>query len=249
MSKTGVPRIFSDSRREARAERARRMAARSHAASWLFDEMQSDIIERLEFMRFRPARALLAGHAAGRIAHHLERGGTSLDIAHSLDEEQPLTGGPFDLVVSLARLDTVNDLPGALLHIREALAPSGLMIAQFPGAGSLAALRQTMLAADADRPAARIHPQIDDRAASALLQRAGFSRQVVDTHRLTVRYSAFERLVRDLREQALNSVLMSPAPYVGKSGLARAEAKFEQLREADGKVSEHFHILTLTGWR
>jgi hypothetical protein len=44
-------------------------------------------------------------------------------------------------------------------------------------------------------------------------------------------------------------VLVSPAPYLGKSGLARAQAKFDELREDDGKVSETFQILTLTGWR
>ena len=44
-----------------------------------------------------------------------------------LDEERPLPFAErFDLIASLARLDTVNDLPGALVHLRDALAPRGL---------------------------------------------------------------------------------------------------------------------------
>lgn len=249
MTEARVPRIFAQPRREWRARRARVLQARPDAASWLHDELRRDVLERLDFMRFQPARVLATGHAADQLASELAACGSQVAAHTSLDEEQPLAGAPFDLIVSHARLDTVNDLPGALLHMRHALAPGGLMIAQFPGAGSLTALRQVMLAADADRPAARIHPQIDDRAAAALMQRAGFTRQVVDSHRMTLRYRSLDRLIADLREQALTSVLVSPAPAVGKAGLARARAAFEALRDAEGKVSETFEILTLTGWR
>lgn len=249
MSQTRVPRIFSNRRRSARAARALALARRRDSASWLADEMQRDVIERLGFMRLVPQRALVLGHATDEIASHLAGLGCEV-IAHAAtDEEQPIDGGPYDLVLSFSRLDTVNDLPGALIHLRNALNPEGLLIAQFLGAGSLFALRQIMLAADGERPAARIHPQIDDRAASALMQRAGFSKQVVDTHKLSVRYRSFERLIADLREQALASVLLSQAPHVGKAGLARAHAAFEALKDAEGRVTETFQIITLTGWR
>jgi len=66
---------------------------------------------------------------------------------------------------------------------------------------------------------------------------------------MTVRYRSFDRLITDLREQALTSVLVSPAPYVAKAGLARAEAAFEAMKDQEGKVAETFQILTLTGWR
>jgi len=65
----------------------------------------------------------------------------------------------------------VDDLPGALVHIRRALAPDGLAIMSWCGAGSVPALRAAMVAADGERPAARIHPQVDVRAGGDLLQR------------------------------------------------------------------------------
>ena len=217
--------------------------------TWLFDAMQEDIAERIDFMRFEPSDAALVGAQTAQLSSLFEAKGARVQTFADVDEETPLPVEALDLLISLARLDTVNDLPGALIHSRNALVPGGLMIAQIVGAGSLSTLRQIMLSADAERPAARIHPQIDDRAATALLQRAGFAKQVVDTHRLTVRYSSLNRLVQDLREQALSSVLLSPAPLLGKAALARAQAKFDDLREDDGKVTETFNILTLTAWR
>ena len=211
--------------------------------------MQDDVLERLDFMRHEVRNALLIGHNTCRLEALLRSQGAHISEAASIDEEQPLPAAELDLLVSLARIDSVNDLPGALIHARDALARGGLMIAQIVGAGSLPSLREIMLAADGDRPAARLHPQIDDRAATALLQRAGFAKQVVDTHKLTVRYSSLDRLVGDLREQALTSVLLSPAPYLGKAGLSRARTRFDEMRDQDGKVSETFNILTLTGWR
>lgn len=245
MSHQQVPTIFSRSRREQRSRRA----TASGATAWLYDAMQDDIAERLDFMRHEAEHALVIGHKTAQLAQLFRDKGAQVSVSTSADEEQPLPSSGLDLMVSLARLDSVNDLPGALIHARSALVPGGLMIAQMIGAGSLPALREVMIEADGDRPSARIHPQIDDRSGTALLQRAGFSKQVVDTHKLTVRYSDFDRLIADLREQALTSVLASPTPYIGKAGLARARAKFDELRESDGKVSETFHILTLTGWR
>jgi hypothetical protein len=99
-----------------------------------------------------------------------------------------------------------------------------------------------MLAADGERPAPRLHPQIDVRAGGQLLQRAGFADPVIDSRTLTVRYSGLAALVADLRAQGLTNVLARPGPPLGKAALARARAAF-------GKSTiERFEILTLSGW-
>jgi hypothetical protein len=72
---------------------------------------------------------------------------------------------------------------------------------------------------------------------------------VVDTHRLTVRYSSLDQLIHDLRDQGLTSALADPAPPLGKAALQRARAAFLRQADADGKVSETFEIITLTGRR
>lgn len=249
MTTPRVPRIFSEPRRANRAARANTYAAGDDASRWLAQEIERDVIERLDFMQLAPPTALITGPDSGEFAGYLRAKGCGVASLASVDEEQPLPDAPYDLIVSLLRLDTVNDLPGALLHARAALAENGLFIACMTGAGSLSTLRHIMMVADGERPAARIHPQIDNRAASALMQRAGFSRQVVDSHTLTVTYASLDRLFADLREQGLTNALADAPPPLTRGALARAYAAFEELRAADGRVSECFELLTLTGWR
>lgn len=250
------PKIFSNRRRIAARRRALRLQSGPDAARFLLDDMIEETGERLAFLREEPSRALVIGDLHGRLQALLEQGGTRVtraDIAENgaslmIDLEQPYPTGNFDFIACLGLLDTVNDLPGALIHIHSALAPGGLAIASFVGAGSLPVLRRVMLAADADRPAARMHPLVDVRAGGQLLGRAGWSDPVVDSQHLTVAYRSLDRLVGDLHEQGLGNVLAEHAP-LDRKALARARAAFNAERNADGRVLEAFAILSLTGRR
>jgi hypothetical protein len=106
-----------------------------------------------------------------------------------------------------------------------------------------------MLAAEPDRPAARLHPLVDPRAAPQLLQRAGWKDPVVDSYRLTVRYPDLDRLVADLRDSGLGNALARPAAPLGRTAHFRARDAFKARADADGKVAETFEIITLTGRR
>ncbi|WP_086607516.1 methyltransferase domain-containing protein [Erythrobacter donghaensis] len=249
MTAPAIPTIFSPRRRDARLARARRRAAAPDAARFLAEDMIEDTLERLAFLRHTPARALVLGEWTGTLAQHLRAGGAEVDDPETLDLEAPFPAGGFDLIVVVGVLDAVNDLPGALIHLRNALAPGGLVISHFIGGQSLAALRAAMLAAEPERPAGRIHPLVDPRAAPGLMQRAGWKDPVVDTHLLTVRYSSLDRLVSDLRDSGLGNALAKPAAPLGKAALARARAAFAARADADGKTPETFEIVTLTGRR
>ena len=251
MTERSIPRIFRQRRRVVRAYRHDALKTADPADQFFRGQAAEDILERLDFMRFDPCEALVVGDAPDLLRHSLTRRGFTVQHGGpgSIDEETPHEDASFGLIVSLFTLDTLNDLPGALLHYRNALTRNGLFIAQFTGAGSLPALRQTMLAADGETPHARIHPQVDRPAASGLMSRAGFAKHVVDSHTLTVRYSSLDRLVADLRAQGLGSVLADAPPALTRQGLDRARSAFDALREDDGKVSETFEILSLTGWR
>jgi len=249
------PTIFSPIRRRAARRRAQSLQQRPGAARFLLDDMIEDVLERLAFLRHEARRALVVGERTGALAEALAARGADVVRADPapaadevpLDEEAPWPFGGFDLVASCALLDTVNDLPGALIHMRRALAPGGLAVASFMGAGSLPVLRQVMLAADGERPAARLHPMVDVRAGAQLLQRAGFADPVADSRGLSVAYRSLGRLVEDLRAQAAGGLLASPAPPLGKAGLARAQAAFGQPADSEGRVVEHFEIVTLSG--
>ena len=164
------------------------------------------------------------------------------------DEDRlPFADESFDLVVSAGVLDSVNDLPGALTLVRRALRPDGLFLAAFTGAGSLSTLRATFREAERDRPAARLHPQIDVRSAGDLLVRAGFALPVADVESLNVRYAGLGRLLSDLRGMAATNLLVGRTP-LRRDTLARAADAFAAQADPDGRTTERFEIVFLTGW-
>ena len=243
MNAPSVPRIFSTARRERRLARALAREQRPDLARFIWDEMGEDVAERLAFVRHEPVRPLFMGTVPLWLSEKLG--------AHpqGIDPESPYPFDGYDFVGALGAFDAVNDLPGALIHIRNALAPGGLAIVSFVGGASLPRLREAMIASEPDRPAARMHPLVDPRAAPGLLQRAGWKDPVVDTHTLKVRYANLDRLVHDLRDQGLGSALADQPPALSRSAFQRARTAFARHAEADGKITETFEIITLTGRR
>lgn len=251
------PTIFSPARRLAVRRRMRGLQRRTDAARFLAQDMADDVLDRMAFLRHEPARALLVGDTTGVLEAALAARGCAVVRADPvpqgeelpIDEEQPWPGDAgFELIAHLGGLGTVNDLPGALVHIRRALAPGGLAIMSWCGAGSLPVLRGAMVAADGERPAARMHPQVDVRAGGDLLLRCGFAEPMSDSRVLDVRYGTLARLVEDVRAQGLSSCLARPGPAFGKAAWARAQAAFAEAADPDGRVTERFAILTLSGW-
>lgn len=238
------PAIFSPARRQAAKARAQRLQAAADAARFLAEDAADDLLDRLAFLRHAPAHTLVVGDRSGVFASGLS-GASQAD----LDLEQPWPVEGFDLIALPFALDAANDLPGALIHARRALAPGGLAFVTMLGAGSLPVLREVMLAADGERPAPRLHPQVDVRAGGQLLQRAGYADPVVDSRSLKVRYGSLRRLVSDLRAQGLGNQLADPGPPLSRAAYARAEAAFAALADSEGRVTETFEILTLSGWR
>ena len=133
------------------------------------------------------------------------------------DEDRlPFADRSFDLVVSAGVLDQIDDLPGALTLIRRVLRPDGLFLGAFVGGGSLPRLRAALRLAEAERPVARLHPQVDVRSAGDLLMRAGFTLPVADIETLDVRYRDFGRLLGDLRGMGRATCWPSGGRSVGK---------------------------------
>jgi NADH dehydrogenase [ubiquinone] 1 alpha subcomplex assembly factor 5 len=240
-------------------------AAATGGTDWLRRRMADDILERLDLVTRPFERALDLGCADLYLTTRLRARGLDVVAADAgprwakmadgvcCDEDRlPFAEGSFDLIVSAGALDTVNDLPGALVQIRRALRPDGLFLGAFVGAGSLPRLKTAMLAADEAEGApasAHVHPQIDVRAAGDLLGRAGFALPVVDSERLTVRYSSLDRLVADLRAMGATNMLAARARRpLGRIGRVAAIASFQAEAEADGKTAERFEILHLVGW-
>lgn len=258
MTDQPAPRIlFSPSRRKLAVQRGQRLAAQ-HDGAFVADHMADEIIERLAWVNRSFADVLIIGHAPPVLLEALKARGMKIATAgpagadHDCDEDAlPFAPASFDLMIAIGTLDSVNDLPGALIQINRTLRPDGLMMAAMIGAGSLPRLKAAMLIADetAGRGiAAHIHPQIDVRAAGDLLQRARFAMPVADSDTLIVRYSALITLLRDLRCHGWTNVLADAPPALGKAGLLAAMRDFADAADSDGKTAERFEIVYLSGW-
>lgn len=248
------PEIFDRTRRHARRDRA---APRFAQASFIRDWMLEGIAERLDAVRRSFADVLDLGCFDGGFSPppgtrvtRVDAGARFAAMAGGIqgEEDQPhFADASFDLVIAAGSLDTVNDLPGTLALIRRALRPDGLFMGAFLGGNTLSTLRSVMLEAEADRPAARVHPQIDVRAAGDLLMRAGFALPVADVESLDVRYASLFDLVRDLRGIAGTSLLPG-SPPLSRETVARAATAFAARADGEGRTTERFDAIFVTGW-
>jgi SAM-dependent methyltransferase len=248
------PEIFDRNRRRLRRDRAAAgFAGFDFIRAWMLD----GIAERLDAVRreFRDVLDLGSFDGAfmpppGAKLTRIDAGARFAALSGGMqsDEDRPYSPeGAYDLVISAGVLDSVNDLPGALALIRRSLRPDGLFMGAFLGGSTLSTLRSVMLEAEGDRPAARVHPQVDVRAAGDLLVRAGFALPVADVETLQVRYASLFDLFRDLRGMGATSLLRDPAPLT-RSTVARAAASFAGRADAEGRTAERFDALFLTGW-
>lgn len=248
------PDIFDRARRRVRRDRA---APRFGDFAFIRDWMLDGIAERLDAVRRDFSDVLdLGSFDGGFVAPpgaqvtRIDAGARFAALAGGMqgDEDQPhFPDASFDLIVSAGVLDSVNDLPGALALARRALRPDGLFLGAFLGGATLSTLRAVLLEAEADRPAARVHPQVDVRSAGDLLVRAGFALPVADVETLNVRYASLFDLARDLRGMAATSLLPGTAPLTRET-LARAAALFAARADAEGRTAERFDAIFVTGW-
>jgi len=231
---------------------------------FLARHIADELLARLDMVERRFSRALVLGAADARIAAALRAQGMQVVSADAgfaaaraaggiqCDEDRlPFADGSFDLIVSAAVLDSVNDLPGALVLARRALEPDGLFIAGFVGAGSLPRLRAAMLEADmagGRGVAPRIHPQIDVRSAGDLLARAGFALPVADGETLDVRYGGLDAALADLRFGGLGGVLAGPPAPLSRLQAGTAHFAFAAQADPGGRISETFALVYLIGW-
>jgi SAM-dependent methyltransferase len=168
-------------------------------------------------------------------------------------ERLPAADGRLDLAVSLLALQTVNDLPGALVQMRRALRDDGLLIAAMIGGETLTELRQSLTIAESEilgGASPRVAPFVDVRALGGLAQRAGLALPVVDLDRAVVRYPDMFALLADLRamgaQNALHARSLKP---LRRAALERAAAVYaERFADPDGRVRATFDLVWLSAW-
>lgn len=258
------PAILFD---RARVRKRRLRALPSFAAhDFLLRQAAESLSASMEHLTY-PFPTIVELGASGLLAPLLRtRAGTvrfiECDIAASFpstaivtdNELLPFAPDTLDAVVSAGGLHFVNDLPGMLVQVRQALKPDGLFMATLPGPDTLREMRQVFAAVDADLSGGitpRIVPFPDVRDAGGLLQRVGFALPVVDRELVTVSYENLFSLMADLRGGGqVNMLQQQLQHFTPRRFFMEAARRYaEQFSDAEGRITATFEIVTMTGWK
>jgi SAM-dependent methyltransferase len=229
----------------------------------VLDDLAERLLERLDDTTHRFSHALDLG-GRGSVAPALRARGmhvVSLDASAEMAalagggavcgeaEGLPFAPGSFDLVVASCALHWVNDLPGALIQLRMALRPDGLLLASVPVLGTLDSLRAALTETEAGLTggaAPRISPFPDLRDCAALLQRAGFALPVADVEEITFAYAAPLALLQDLRAAGETNAIGLRDKQVPPRALF--PAALARLPVRDGRTVVRLRLAVMTGW-
>lgn len=256
-------------RRLLRKRRAR-FAHEIGAREFLIAHVAREISERIELMLREFPRALDLGAYHGLLGRTVAALPSVGDMIYAesvfeyaarcprpaivCDEDLlPFRSASLNLIVSGLALHRVNDLPGSLIQIRQALAPDGLFMAAALGARALIELREALLEAEGEMEGGaspRVSPFGDVRAYGALLQRTGFALPVADAEELTVVYASPRELMREVRALGGGNVLLARSKRpLHRRTLERAEAIYRARHGTpDGKVTATFQFVFMSGW-
>lgn len=264
------PDLFDRALWRQRRDRAVRSAA---PADFLWREVAEGLAERLSDVTRQFPDAAIVGAAGGAVADALtgrfgiarltqvESAAAMLDYAGRPDiegvegdeEALPLAEAAKDLILSPLTLHAANDPVGALIQMRRALRPDGLMIAALFGGDSLRELRVALAEAEVALEGGlspRVAPMGEIRALGALLQRAGFAMPVADADRHTVTYADPLALMRDLRAMGETNVMNArrKTPLRRATLLKACEIYQSAFGMPDGRIPATVEIVYLSGW-
>jgi len=255
-------------RRAWRAHRGR--AARFGAVDFLHKEIAERLLDRLDLVNREFAVALDLGARDGALGRALAgRPGTERVVEAepalaflaraagwrvAADPElAPFRDASFDLIVSSLVLHWTADLPGALVQLRRALKPDGLLLAALFGGQTLVELRTALFEAELVEEGGvspRVSPAVELGDAAALLQRAGFALPVADSETIAVSYPDLFALMRDLRGMGeTNALAGRRRNFLRRATLAQAALIYaERFADGEGRIRATFEVLFLCGW-
>jgi SAM-dependent methyltransferase len=247
----GVEPLFDRALMAARAARKRKAEP-----NILTRTIAEELVERLSFVNRRFAEALVIAPEPEAITARLLEAGQVKAAEHrppSQGDDLALPLARYDAVFSLLDLQSVNDVPGALIQMRRALKPDGLLLACLFAGETLTELRQSWLAAEAavtGGVSPRVAPMTGVRELGALLQRAGLALPVADLDRTMVRYADAVALIHEIRELGLSNALTgrSRRPVSRRLMGAAVNHYHQHFADPDGRIRATVEIAWITGW-
>jgi len=251
-----------------------RAAADYDRVAVLQREIGTRLLERLDYVRLRPAVAVDVGAGTGHLSKALARRYPdaqviALDLAPNMlrtarrhagllarlrgrraficgdAEHLPLASQSVDLIFSNATLQWCNDLDSVFAEFRRVLKPDGVALFSTFGPDTLKELRLAWAQADA---AQHVGAFIDMHDIGDALLRAGFSDPVMDAERLTLTYSDVRGLMHELKTLgAHNAAAGRTRGLTGRGRLRAMMDAYETLRR-DGVLPATFEVVYGLAW-
>lgn len=165
-----------------------------------------------------------------------------------------LQPGAHDLVIHAMCLHWAGDPVGQLIQCRRALQHDGIFLGLLLGGQTLSELRATLSQAEAEVSGGlspRIAPMGEIRDMGSLLQRAGLTLPVADSHVMTARYRDLTHLMHDLRAMGETNALQDRLRRPTRRALFdRAAGLYaDHFPAPDGPgIRASFEMICLTGW-
>ncbi|KAI0371520.1 S-adenosyl-L-methionine-dependent methyltransferase [Pilatotrama ljubarskyi] len=276
---------------------ARDGGTRSRTVDYVRDEIADRMIERFQDIKRKFNTVLDLGSGPGHFSKLLDpemtQKATLLDSSEKLlnrdpdsdfeveierihaDEENLIRVIPRnsqEAIVSCLSLHWVNDLPGVLVQIKEALKPDGVFLGALFGGDTLFELRTSLQLAEVEREGGispHVSPMtgatqtswtsatadhtgfvIDSRDMSNLLGRAGFTLLTVDVDEVKVAYPSMWELMEDLQDMGESNAVVGRRHFIHRDTLAAASAIYKELHgQEDGSVPATFQVIYVIGWK
>jgi malonyl-CoA O-methyltransferase len=248
-------------------------AATYDAHDVLQRELRARLLERLGYIRLEPHRIIDLGCGPGpalKPLSRLYRGAEvyGLDLAEGMArrarrqwrwprrplvvcadmEHLPLASAGFDLAVSVAALQWLNDLDQAFGEVRRILAPGGLWMFTTFGPDTLRELRAAF-ASVAGSGEPRVNAFIDMHDIGDALIRAGFADPVMDQEVITLTYPDFASLLGDLRGVGVrNTMHHRSRGLFGPRRLQAVEQYFHARYVTDGRWPLTWEVVHGHAW-
>ncbi len=235
---------------------ARRKKANRDLQTLLEDHIVPDLMDRLSVVRRTfESLLLISSHDSGLMARLAAAGhGSVVRKSPSESDDLGLPAAQFDLAISYLDLQAVNDAPGYLIQLNQALKPDGLLLAVSFAGETLHELRDVWLEAEVELTGGatpRVAPMIGVREIGSLLQRAGFALPVTDSDRMTLRYDNAFALMTEIKIAGFANPLIGRSNrFVSRRMLGKvAEIYQQRFADLDSRIRTTIDITWVQAWK
>jgi SAM-dependent methyltransferase len=167
-----------------------------------------------------------------------------------IESEMPLATGEFDFILSLASMQSVNDIPGLLRKYYNALQKGGMLMVFMLGGMTLVQLRGSIVKTDMAMLGgyqAKTIPMVDIKDLGLLASSVGFSSPVISSESIEVYYDKLIKLLHDLRYMGLTNILQSRQDFLPKNYFEKLEENYRiAYAQKNSYLPATFETLMLT---